>query len=85
MNERGSQTFSWVSENAEEKSMPGIPQFLLIVTNLKKKKEKRILAEFKMDKGQHHRISKLFPKMSRAFSLVLPYVFSPCLVAHSTD
>lgn len=82
MNERGSQTFSWVSENAEEKSMPGIPQFLLIVTNYKKK---RILAEFKMDKGQHHRISKLFPKMSRAFSLVLPYVFSPCLVAHSTD
>lgn len=33
VNERGSQTFSWVSENAEEKSMPGIPQFLLIVTN----------------------------------------------------
>lgn len=80
MNERGSQTFSWVSENAEEKSMPGIPQFL-IVTYFKK----RILAEFKTDKGQHHRIGKLFPKISRALSLVLPYVFSPCLVAHSTD
>lgn len=76
ISERGERERTWLSNfflgfrKCRRKVDAWHPTVFIDCYQFKKKKKKRILAEFKTDKGQHHRIGKLFPKMSRAFSLV---------------